>query len=340
MNKRSAFVIILSIMVMFLLLFIIANQEYNIVTFSQNKSVVVDEAREICSYENFVFYIKGKNKFAELVRYDTTTNAEEKIYKYDYLDDKTDAIELYAVKNNVIWVEESDDLSWKIIQYNLRDNKKNVIRTSEQSQSAVPACLAANDNYIAWYESNYSDKNKTYDVLNIYDIQNGSIEQKETNMFGNPYLRPYIRNDWISYIIKKDKSYCIEIYNLVTNEKKYINCFSNVSKLMSNGRYTVWLDDYENRNIYIYDHEKNQSTKIDGSLNVFTFMLIDKLYISYTADDDGYSNIYSMELSTGKMKNVTKNKNENTAYYICKLNVDNRLLYEKDTKDTIEIVLE
>ena len=46
-------------------------------------------------------------------------------------------------------------------------------------------------------------------------------------------------------------------------------------------------------------------------------MLIDnKVYISYSKDDDGFANIYSLDLLTNIRKNLTENTNEKIYYYV------------------------
>jgi hypothetical protein len=60
--------------------------------------------------------------------------------------------------------------------------------------------------------------------MNIYNIGKKEIKQKDVELFKNPYLRTYIRNNFISYIIEENNLYYIEIYNLITEEIKRISC--------------------------------------------------------------------------------------------------------------------
>ena len=199
--------------------------------------------------------------------------------------------------------------------YNIYGEKEQ--RTYGQSnESFIPACLSVNNNFLSWYES-YNNKNELDEILVIYNIRTNEIIKKNAYLFGNPYLRAYIRNDYISYITKEEDSYYINICNLITGDIEKIDCISKVAKIMSNGKFIVWMDDYEYRNIYIYDSQNKSYNKIEGSLNLFTFMLIDnKVYISYSKDDDGFANIYSLDLLTNIRKNLTENTNEKIYYYV------------------------
>jgi len=298
-------------------------------------------AREICSHNNCIYYIIDENNFINILKFDILNQDTETIYKYN-TEDNINIIELYAIDNYVIWVENPVDYKWKIIKYNLTNKEKKFIRTFEQSnKSFIPTCLSTDNNFLAWYESTYNDKNKLEEILIIYDTKTNEIMKKNIYLFGNPYLRPYIRNNYISYIVKENASYYINVCNLITGENKKIDCISSVAKIMSNGDYIVWLDDFDSRNIYIYDNQNRTYRKIDGSLNPFTFELINNtLYISYSKDSNGYANIYSLDLKTNKRKNVTKNNNENINFYLAKPNTDNRLLFEKIENVGIKIFLE
>ena len=333
-KKRYVYIIFLNI-----ILLAIWNNTYKISY--QEKIIIPNNAREVCSNNDYIYYIVDENDCIDIVKLDTSKKNREVIYKHK-AESNVNILELQAIDDYLIWVENPTDYNWKIVKYNLIKNEKSIVRTFEQSNNSfVPACLNANDAFLSWYESSYNNENVLDETLVIYNIKTNEIIKKNSYLYGNPYLRAYIRDDYVSYITKEDNSYYINIYNLITKDVEKINCISKVAKVISNGEFTVWMDDYDYRNIHVYDSKDKSYNKIEGSLNLFTFMLIhNNLYISYLEDDDGFANIYSFDLITNTKTNITKNNNKNTSYYLSKLNADNRLLYEKVDNEKRVIILE
>ena len=64
------------------------------------------------------------------------------------------------------------------------------------------------------------------------------------------------------------------------------------------------------------------------------------IHIRAPRRNNGYANLYSLDLVTHTKKNITKNSNENINYYLSKVNADNKLLYEKNEDDKIIVILE
>lgn len=201
--------------------------------------------------------------------------------------------------------------------------------------------MNANDDFIVWYESLYNETKEDVDEkLVIFNIKVKSIIEINVDLMGNPYLRPYIREKYVSYITKQNAVYYINIYNLYTENIERIPCISKVAKLMSNGDFTVWLDDYDYRNIYIYNHNTKSYLKINGTLNLYTFILINNMiYISYTKDESGFANIYSYNLEDSVTVNITKNNEKSSYFYIIKPSNDSELSYQKVGENYSGIVL-
>jgi len=300
------------------------------------------EAIEICSNNKYVFYIINKIDTINILKCDIVSKNKEILYTYDSVTDDFTINELSATNDDLFWVENSKDFKCKIIKYDLENKTSEALYSYEQSGgSIIPICLGVGNNFIAWYEAMYSEDEGLNEYLIIYNVISKKSIIKNVFLFGNPFLRPYIRNNYISYIVKEKDNYFIEIYNILDNKEKKIECTTKVAKLMSNDKYAVWLDDYEMRNIYIYDIRNEKYRKIDGSEDIFTIMLIDEeLYISYTKDKDGFTNIYSVNLENNVIENITNNKDMNNSYYLCKLNINNKLLYEKNNNGKIIVFLE
>lgn len=298
-------------------------------------------AREICSYNNYIYYIIDEKNFTNIIRFDIVKKNTEIIYNYNIVEN-IDIIELCAINNYLIWIENPINYEWKIIKYNLANKEKSVMRTFEQSnKSFIPTCLSVNNNFLSLYESTYNNKNELEELLIIINIETNEIITKDVYLFGNPYLRPYINNNHISYIIKENDSYYINVCNLINGKIKKVKCISSIAKIISNGDYIVWLDNYDTRNIYIYDIQNKTYNKIDGSINLFTFVLVNNtLYIAYTEDNNGYANIYSIDLINSIRKNITKNNDENVNYYLTRPSIDNKLLYKKIEDGKIKVILQ
>lgn len=168
------------------------------------------------------------------------------------------------------------------------------------------------DNFIFWVENNNDYKWK----IVKYDLSNKNID-----------------------IICKYEQFNSIIPVFLTANNSVVTWYESV--YCDNKNLNERLNIYDNKNIYIYNNIDDKYIEFEKLTNFFTFMLIDNiLYISYLNDDDGNSNIYSINLENLEKKNITKNNDFDTVYYICKLNIDNKLLYEKNINGKVEIFLE
>ena len=311
---------------------------YNNNTTAYKSFNISPDYRDICYYKNQVYYIYDNS----INSYNVDTKKNKKLYTYNDIKENFYINELCVNNEFLLWVEINSDNESNLIKYNKNNDSIMVIRESTQSKSIIPICLTiSNSNVATWYESEYNEKTEELNErIIIYDLEKDTIIEKKAYLHGNPYLRPYIENNNIAYPFKENNKNFIDIYNIKIKTSKKIECVSEIAKMISNGEYTIWLDNYNDRNIYIYDNTNDSYEMIEGSLNIFTFTLInDILYISYTRDQHGYPNIESINLKTREQKSVTNNDNINNIYYISKPNVENKFMYQLVKEESLKLFI-
>ncbi|MGF7057593.1 hypothetical protein [Brassicibacter mesophilus] len=288
----------------------------------------------ICN--NTVYYVVTDNvksdfhtKF-KIYKFDIKTAESYDIFQMNDIKKPSYISEIHANANFLFWEVVDSNYNWKIYKLDLNDLSADIIRCSDDlNNSLIEPIMTISDNYLAWYESIGTSGDNYEERIVLYDINKNILEilDNEVDLDGNPYKRPYLMNNKLTYIDRDEDEYIIKIYDLNSQETDILLPGTKLACVLSNGNITVWMDDYYNSNVYVYDHTLKKLNLIEKEQSILSVDIINNdLLITYIKDNS-YSNIYYLDLSSNIKINLTNSKT-NVVYCLPRHDVNYNSIYK------------
>lgn len=224
-------------------------------------------------------YAEMSNDCVEIYVMCKDVNSEEVNIVYSNKNISTMQISVIKyLQNNLFWIEE-DQGKWRLIKYNLNTNNVEVVDSSEITPGSYPPNIEVNTESVYWYiiRDNYEINLMRYDVSkNVKSEHSGTGFYLET-----PYDVVNSQDNSLIYMKKNEDIIEIIIENSINNNKTTLITNSNkIVKVIGNEKYIIWIDDWYNTNLYLYELNKNKVTKLNckGS-NIRSMALFDDLLL-------------------------------------------------------------
>lgn len=289
-------------------------------------------------HDNIIYYVVTEKSMSDyyteisIYRYDLINGRNNVIYTFNDKENPSYITELKANDNFLFWTKVDSNFNWEIYKMDLKSNNVNIIRTSsELKKSLIEPILSVSNNFITWYESDKINENLIEERIMIYDIQKDEVQvlDKDVNLDGNPYKRPYIFDDKLTYLSKDGDKYIIKIYDLIKKVKQKLIIPRKVTRVMSNGNITIWNDAYYKSNVFLFDHKTAKIKRLEKGKDILQMGLINNnVIILYSNDEDNFSNIYYYDFNKKMKINLTNNNSENVSYTLLRISLKNECLFE------------
>lgn len=206
---------------------------------------------------------------------------------------ETDAVwlnEFLSTDMNLYWVEyvfseKKGDFDYNVMQYDLSTEVVTCI-ASRNAVESEEICLAASNDYVAWYDSYWDGKVQ----IIIYDIKKQEIQTIQDANIKKfmPYERLNIVDDYITFFSQDEEGWIyINRYNLNTYEKDVLllgkkEDYKKLAACFSDSKYIGWLTEYSYGTYYFYNTENGNLYSMSQSdeIRVFSGWLSGYLYIN------------------------------------------------------------
>lgn len=264
-----------------------------------NENIDYDISSSCISKEKLYYVISGYSKMSNNCIEYNIFSKDIKLGKSELLF-SNDSNELRQVsvmkilKNSLFWIEENNN-NWRFMKFDLNSNEIIQLSSSENNEGVLPPNLEVGKDTVYWYE--ISDN---YIELITYDINNDKIEKYSNKDYyvETPYDVISFQDNHLTYLVKENENISICVDDLVTQDKKIISTNNKtIVKAVSNDEYIIWIDDWYDSNLYIYDIKSKGMNEInckDANIRSIALyneiILIDFSKLEFKIDDYMYNN--------------------------------------------------
>lgn len=220
-----------------------------------------------CQGNGFIYYVSSGFKpmsndcvVYEILKKNIVTNDIEKVFTNNENNFKQVSVMKYA-NDNLFWVEENQS-TWSLIKYDLNKDNYGVLDSSEESQSTLPPNIQICDDFLFWYRIT----NDNIIKLIEFSFANNKIEEYtgENYHLESPFDTAKCSQGYMTYLTKNKEEININIKDLHTNEFSIIKTESpKIVSAISNKDYIIWLEDWYNSILNIYNLETKTLKIID-----------------------------------------------------------------------------
>ncbi len=294
---------------------------------------------DYCLYKDFIaaiYSVNGKQKI-----YTINENSATEICEYD-IDESIFINDMNCAGNKIFWLESGS-------------THGNIIKCLDTETFEIKSLTDDNDGeyFIRIYSDGdclyCSDYNSEINQWNILKY-NGKefVDFKENIYVQNQYNPFFIGNDNIQYLTTDNNNVILNIENLKSNAKTSVNLNAEAKKLgintiSCNSSYIAWRDiksvtDYSSVSTILYDTASDNIYNIrvtDSKLRISSLtsgIINNKIFVHFSRDFNGYSNIYLYDIESKKTTNLTQNTDNEVSYSFPKI-IGNKLTFTSQKED-------
>lgn len=115
---------------------------------------------------------------------------------------------------------------------------------------------------------------------------------------------------------------------------------TKVTNAISNGKYTVWHEDYRDTNIYVYDHSLDELFLINSKHKSQHLFALDLCKNYIFINDSKEDNIFLFDIKSKEKLNLTNNFNNNdNVYTLTTITSDEKFIAQNHTKEGVKCLL-
>lgn len=290
---------------------------------------------DYCLYEDSVIAIFTNG--CNCLIYNIGTDFSKKMFDYP-VDESVSINDMCYANDSVYWLETSYKTGNSIKKFNTVANKIETIAVETETTSFSRIYSDGQNMYC----SRINKDTQIWDIC--YYTNNHLKEYKEDIYVTNPYNPFFISDGYVQYLLKSNDTLSLQVENINDKSVTTLNLGVKpdeigINTIACNEDFIAWRDiknmtDYSSVSTVIYNTstgEINSQMVTNSPKNTSSLtsgIIRNKLFVHYSSDGNGYSNIYIYNLLDKITYNLTCNVSENVTFSYPKI-TNNKLIFVK-----------